>query len=175
METLRGLAEPELTGPSVLAHRPHARDTPPVLRWVCVGILAVGSACLICDEDSPCKGGSFNVWVGRSDNAPLAEGTYTLSVTPELGPVLEGACVVSSQATRVECSGDAVAGSVGRPGVFTFLRVSEDTTLTTHLSAVLTYNGVVVDEREEQVLEFTREDACDNDCGVADVLLAPEP
>ncbi len=146
-----------------------------MFRWVCIGVLAVGSACLLCDEDSDCSGGAFNVWVGSSDNAPLPEGTYTLTVTPDIGPVLQGECAVTSLGTRVECSGDVVPGSVNRRDAFTFLRVTQVPTSATHVGVSLTRNRVVVDEREDEALEFYRGDSCDNDCGVADVQLQPLP
>jgi len=145
-----------------------------VSRLFCIALLAACSACLVCDESGDCEGGSFNVWVGTSDNAALPEGTYVLTVTPDSGPALEGECVVSSQGTRVECSGDVIAGSVNRRDAFTFLRISQDPTSATHLGVVLTHNSVVVETREDEELEFYRGDSCDNDCGVADVQLQPQ-
>ncbi len=144
-------------------------------RLLCITVLTACAACLVCDENSRCEGGSFNVWVGTSDNDPLPEGTYALTVTPDEGPVLEGECVVSSQGTRAECSGDAIAGAVGRLNAFTFLRVSQDVTPATSVHVVLTRNGVVLEEREDETLEFYRADACSNDCGVADIQLEPQP
>lgn len=148
---------------------------PTVSRLACLALVAACSACLICDEGGDCDGGSFNVWVATSDNAPLPEGTYTLSVIPDDGPALEGECVVSSQGTRVECSGDVEAGAINRRDAFTFLRVSQGPVPATSLDIVFTQDGVVIDEREDEVLEFHRGDSCDEDCGVADVQLEPQP
>jgi len=142
-------------------------------RLPCIALLAACSACLICDENSACAGGSFNVWVGTSDSAPLPEGRYVLTVTPDSGPPLEGECVVSSQGTRVECTGDAIAGATNQRDVFTFLRISQDPSSATHLGVVLTRNGVEIQTREDEELEFYRADSCDNDCGVADIQLDP--
>lgn len=173
MEALRARAATELT--DVLAASPRPRNTAKVSRLLCIGLLAACSACLICDEEGECQGGSFNVWVGTSDNAPLPEGTYALTVIPDAGPTLEGECVVSSQGTRVECSGDVVAGAINRRDAFTFLHVSQDPTQATRLDVLLTRNGVVVGEREDEPLEFSGGDSCNDDCGVADVQLEPQP
>ncbi|MGH1347052.1 MAG: hypothetical protein ACRBN8_36135 [Nannocystales bacterium] len=144
-------------------------------RVLSIALLGVCSACQLCDENADCEGGRFNVWVATSDNAPLPEGSFALTVTPDVGAVLHGECMVSSQGTRAECSGDAVAGSVNRRDVFTFLRISQDPTFATLVGVGLTHNGVVVDEREDETLDFYRGDSCDNDCGVADVQLQPLP
>lgn len=173
MEALRPRVATTLT--AVLAARARPRNTARVSRLLCIGLLAACSACLICDESGDCEDGSFNVWVGTSENAPLPEGTYTLSVIPNTGPTLAGECVVSSQGTRVECSEDVMAGAINRRDAFTFLHVSQDPTPATRLDIVLTRDGVVVDEREDEVLEFHRGDSCDNNCGVADVQLEPLP
>ncbi len=141
-------------------------------RLLCLALLAACSACLVCAE-SDCEDGSFNVWVGSSDNTPLPEGTYVLTVTPDVGPVLEGECVVSSQGTRVECSGDAVPGAVNRRDAFTFLGIFQEPTSAKSLDVVLTRNGVVTETREDEELEFYSGDSCDDDCGVADIHLEP--
>ena len=143
-------------------------------RFLWIVLLAACGACQICDE-SDCEGGSFNVWVATSDDAPLPEGTYVLTVTPDAGPALEGECVVSSQGTRAECSGDATAGAIDRRDAFTFLRISQDPTSATSVDVVLTRNGVVVERREAEELDFYRGDSCDDDCGGADVQLQPLP
>ncbi len=155
-----------------LATNARRRNTSRVSRLLCVALLVVSSACRLCDE-SDCEGGSFNVWVGSSDNTPLPEGTYVLTVIPDVGPALEGECVVSSQGTRVECSGDAVAGAVNRRDAFTFLRISQEPTSAESLDVVLTRNGVALERREGEELEFYQADSCDGDCGVADVQLEP--
>lgn len=144
-------------------------------RLACLALIAACSACLICDEQDNCQGGIFNVWVGTPDNGPLPEGTYALTVTPDAGPTREGECVVTSQGTRVECSGDVEAGAVDRRDVFTFLLITDEPTPATRLDVVLVRNGVVVDEREGVELEFSQGDSCADDCGVADVRLNPLP
>lgn len=144
-------------------------------RLACLALIAACSACLICAEGDDCRGGSFSVWVSTSDDRPLPEGTYALTVTPDAGPAREGECVVSSQGTRVECSGDVEAGAVNRRDVFTFLRITDEATPATRLDVVLVRNGVVVDQREGTELEFTQGDACADDCGIADLQLNPLP
>lgn len=141
-----------------------------------VGTLASTAVALLlaCDPCTESCDSGWTLSLVPENDAPLADGTYDIAVTPDDGEPLQGTCTVSNQNQQASCTGSVTVAAEGTPDAFDFFQLQQTGSTASTLHVTVQHDGATVLD-EMRSLDYDARDSCDTNCKIASESLALPP